>query len=63
MQALVAEHHAAVARHWTPDAASYAGLGRTYVDGPRFRARYDALHPALAEFLRDAIAAWAPRLP
>ena len=59
--ALTAEHHAAIARHWTPDRASYTGLGRTYVDDPRFRERYDAKDPALAQYLRDAIAAWAER--
>ena len=52
-------HHRAVSRHWTPDRVSYAGLGQLYVDDPRFRARYDALDPALAEFYRDAIAAYA----
>lgn len=59
VQALVAEHHAAVARYWTPDRASYTGLGRTYVDDPRFRARYDALDPRLAQFLSAAVATWA----
>lgn len=59
VQALVAEHHALVSEHWTPDRAAYTGLGRTYVDDPRFRARYDALDPRLAEFLRDAIAGHA----
>ncbi|PPK92317.1 DNA-binding transcriptional MerR regulator [Kineococcus xinjiangensis] len=52
-------HHRAVAQHWTPDRASYTGLGQLYVDDPQFRARYDALDPALAEFYRDAIGAYA----
>lgn len=59
VQALTAEHHAEIARFWTPDRAAYTGLGQTYVDDPRFRERYDAKDPALAEYLRDAIAAYA----
>lgn len=60
-QALTAEHHAEIARFWTPDRASCTGLGQTYVDDPRFRQRYDAKDPALAVYLRDAIAAYAER--
>ena len=60
-QALVGDHHAELVRFWTPDRAGYTGLGRTYVDDPRFRERYDAKHPALAAFWRDAITAWAQR--
>ena len=57
----VDEHFRAVSRHWTPDATSYAGLGRLFVEDPQPRARYDALAPGLAEFYRDAIAAYAAR--
>lgn len=53
------EHHAAVAQFWTPDRTSYTGLGQLYVDNPEFRAHYDAQDPGMAEFLRDAIAAYA----
>lgn len=59
--AVLADHHAAVSEHWTPDAAQYAGLGQLYVDHPEFRARYDAIDPGLAEFYRDAMSAWAER--
>jgi DNA-binding transcriptional MerR regulator len=59
VQALVAEHHAAVSQFWTPSREAYTGLGRVYVDDPRFRARYDALDPRLAAFLRDATAVHA----
>lgn len=55
----MAEHYAEVARFWTPDRASYTGLGQTYVDNPEFKARYDAKAPGLAEYLRDATAAYA----
>jgi len=33
-----------------------AGLGQHYVAHPAFRARYEAIEPGLAFFLRDAIA-------
>lgn len=60
-QELVGEHYRAVADFWTPDRASYAGLGQVYVEDARFRQRYDALAPGLAEFLRDATAIYAER--
>jgi len=56
---VMADHYAIVARFWTPDAESYAGLGDLYVDSPDFKARYDAEHPRMAEYLRDAMAAYA----
>ncbi|MGH3715000.1 MAG: MerR family transcriptional regulator [Micromonosporaceae bacterium] len=45
--------------HWTPDRESYAGLGDLYADEPRFRKNFDKTHPRLAEFLRQAMAAYA----
>ena len=59
VQALVARHHAQVAGFWTPDAASYRGLGEMYVADPRFTATYDAVAPGLAVYLRDAIGHFA----
>ena len=56
---VMAEHYRSVAQFWTPDRDSYAGLGQLYVDNPEFKARYDAKDPALAEYLRDATAAYA----
>lgn len=53
------EHCASVSKFWTPGRESYAGLGRLYVEDPEFKARYDALAPGLAEYLRDATAAYA----
>ncbi len=58
---VLAEHYAAVAQFWTPNRESYTGLGQHYVDDPTFRQRYDAKDPALAQFLRDATAAYAVR--
>ncbi len=56
---VMAEHYQEVAQFWTPDRESYPGLGRMYVDNPEFKARYDAKAPGLAEYLRDATAAYA----
>ena len=56
---VMAAHYAIVARFWTPDAESYAGLGDLYADSPDFKKRYDAEHPRMAEYLRDAMAAYA----
>jgi MerR family transcriptional regulator, thiopeptide resistance regulator len=44
---------------WTPNRESYTGLGNLYADDPRFRANFDKTDPRLAEFLRDAMAAYA----
>lgn len=59
VQSLVARHHAQIALFWTPDRASYTGLGQMYVDDPRFTATYDAFAPGLAPYLRDAMAVYA----
>ena len=56
---VMAEHYRGVTQFWTPNRESYAGLGRLYVDNPEFKARYDAKSPGLAEYLRDATAAYA----
>lgn len=56
---VMAEHYASVAKFWTPNRTSYTGLGQLYVDDPQFKARYDALATGLAEYLRDAAAAYA----
>jgi len=60
--AVVAEvdaHYQGVCRFWTPTAAAYKGLGQMYVDDPRFKSAYDEIAVGLAEYQRDAIAAYA----
>lgn len=59
VRALTAEHYRWVCQFWTPDADAFAGLGELYVDSPEFRARYDAVRPGLAAYVRDAMAAYA----
>ena len=59
VQVLIAAHHDWVAAFWTPNREAYIGLGRMYVDDPRFAANYEKVAPGLAVFMRDAIAVWA----
>jgi DNA-binding transcriptional MerR regulator len=59
VQDIVSEHYAYICRFWTPTAEAYAALGDLYVDHVDFRARKEAVHPGLAEFERDAMAAYA----
>lgn len=44
---------------WSLDADGYAQLGRAFAAVPELRARLDARDPALAEYLRDAMIAYA----
>ncbi|HET9140604.1 MerR family transcriptional regulator [Actinophytocola sp.] len=52
-------HYRWITQYWTPNRESYTGLGQLYTDDPRFRANFDKTDPRLAEFLRDAMAAYA----
>jgi DNA-binding transcriptional MerR regulator len=61
VQALIARHYAWVATFWTPNAASYAGLGQLYTDNPEFRANYDKYRPGLADFMRAAMEVYSER--
>ena len=44
-------------------AAAFAGLGRMYLDDPRFCERYDARQAGLAEYMAAAMAAYAKTIP
>lgn len=57
--AIVAEHLEGVRAFWEPDRASYMGLAELHVQDPEHRARYEAREPGLAEWLRDAMSAYA----
>ena len=61
VRALIRRHHAWIAVMWNrkPSAQSYIGLGQMYVDHPDFHARYDAVQPGLAEYLSEAMRAYA----
>lgn len=59
VQELVAKHHRITSLFWTPDVAAYRGLGQLYVDDERFAATMGG--PAIAAYLRDAMAVYAER--
>jgi MerR family transcriptional regulator, thiopeptide resistance regulator len=59
VQAVIEGHHRWLSGMWTPDRASYTGLGDLYADDPRFRENFDRTDPRLAEFLRAAMAEFA----
>ncbi len=44
---------------WTPDRESYAGLGKAFATAPGLRAHLDARDPRLADYMRDAMVAYA----
>ncbi|MDC7232188.1 MAG: MerR family transcriptional regulator [Spirochaetales bacterium] len=39
----------------------FRGLGQMYCDDPRFRATYEAYHPKMPEYLREAMAVYSDR--
>lgn len=56
VQALIAEHYKGIQLFYDCPLEMYRGLGKTYVDDPRFTAYYDRHRSGLAIFVRDAIA-------
>ncbi|GAA4617955.1 MerR family transcriptional regulator [Actinoallomurus liliacearum] len=52
-------NYRAVSRFWQPDACAFTKLGEMYVNDPRFRENYEKITAGLAEFQRDAMAAYA----
>ncbi len=64
LQPLLARHRAWVATMWNrpcpPEA--FAGLAELYLSHPDFRARYESLQPGFAQYLADAMRAYAARV-
>ncbi|WP_434613637.1 MerR family transcriptional regulator [Arthrobacter sp. A5] len=58
VQTVVGRHYRWVCFHWTPNAQQYVGLGRMYIDEPRFRAAYETAGVD-TQFLLEAITAYA----
>ena len=54
-------HHTWLTTFWTPDRASYTGLGELDASEPSFREQIDAVDHTLADFYRDAMAVYAER--
>lgn len=57
-QAIVERWRTHMDYFWTPSLEQLLGLADGYVDDPRFRANFDAMHPQLAEFMREAVKAY-----
>lgn len=65
VRALMARHHAWVAKTWPnpPTAEAFAGLGAMYLEHPEFTARYEAVAPGLTEYLAEAMRSYAQAEP
>jgi DNA-binding transcriptional MerR regulator len=59
VQAAVERHYRWICVSWTPDADSYLGLGRMYVEDSRFTAFYDKSRAGLASYLLEGITVYA----
>ncbi|MFG2143887.1 MerR family transcriptional regulator [Streptomyces sp. NPDC048696] len=59
VQSEVHAHYQGICHFWTPNAAAYKGLARTYVEDPRFRENFDKVAEGLAEYQRDAMGVYA----
>jgi MerR family transcriptional regulator, thiopeptide resistance regulator len=55
VQALIERWRAHMDYFWTPNLEQLRGLADGYVDDPRFRANFDAMHPQLATFIQEAV--------
>jgi MerR family transcriptional regulator, thiopeptide resistance regulator len=55
VQAIVERWRKHMDYFWTPNLEQLLGLADGYVDDPRFRANFNAMHPQLAEFMREAV--------
>lgn len=58
---LVGELHEYVNQFWSADKEAFKAMGTMYVENPDFRATYDAWHPELAHYVRDAIHTWCDK--
>jgi len=58
IQKLIAHHYANLCHFYEPNPEMYRGLGQMYANDPRFTAHYEKYAPGLAQFMRDAIAAF-----
>lgn len=59
VQSEVDAAYQAICQMWIPNAEAFKCLGQMYVDHPRFTTTYAKIAPGLAEYYRDAMAAYA----
>ena len=55
VQAVVERWRKHMDHFWTPSLEQLIALAGGYNDDPRFKANFDKMHPALAEFMREAV--------
>jgi MerR family transcriptional regulator, thiopeptide resistance regulator len=58
-QAAMARKYEHLRHFYEPSMEMFAGLGRMYVEDERFKERYEAMAPGLADYLRKAMEAYA----
>jgi MerR family transcriptional regulator, thiopeptide resistance regulator len=58
-QAAMARKYEHLRHFYEPSMGIFAGLGRMYAEDGRFKARYEAIAPGLADYLLRAMAAFA----
>jgi hypothetical protein len=59
VQALIKEHYQLVSNFWKPSKDAYIGLGRLYVEDPRFTQNDDKYAPGCAEFMAASMQIYA----
>ena len=62
VQAIIAHWHQHLRYFYEPTPGILLGLGQLYVEHPDFQANFRKLHPALPEFLNQAITAYCAKL-
>jgi len=55
VQAIVGRWRANMDYFWTPSLEQLIGLAAGYSDDPRFKTNFDAMHPDLAGFMKQAV--------
>jgi MerR family transcriptional regulator, thiopeptide resistance regulator len=61
VQKIIRRHYGIIDRFWTPNRQAYIGLGQMYCEHADFRQLYDSFHPALAEYMSQAMKAFAEK--
>ena len=59
VQSLIKVHYNWVSVFWKPNKDAYIGLGKMYVEDPRFSINYDKYAPGCAEFMAEAMQIYA----
>ena len=59
VQKLVSEHYQWICNFWKPNHDAYIGLGKMYVEDPRFVQNYESLAFGCAEFMCNAMKIYA----